>query len=170
MLKENMETNFSKDKIAKYVSSFAAGIVFGVCIVEATTNHTKEICPIASALTRIESETLFNLGINHQISKMENSYEKEGNMACVNYNAEDNTFVSTIAPTGYILGFYDGETIAFNSTKEYISPIKVQDENGNITYMAPEGYALETREDGAIMCVKTVNQVVEPETLSLKLK
>jgi len=110
---------------------------------------------------------MFNLGINHQISKMENSYEKEGNMACVNYNAEDNTFITRlpklVAPAGYTLETeVDGVIACVKTTKNYVEPLVSYDEEGNVIYMAPVGYVLETKEDGTLICTKTTKEYTNP--------
>lgn len=178
MLKENVEPNLNgreerinKDKIIKYASVILTGsIVFsgiGVCAVEAAIDHTKEICPITSSLTNLENETMFNFGINHQISRMEHDYEKLGHVASVNYNAEDNTFITRLpklgAPAGYTLETEeDGVIACVKTTKKYVEPLVSYDEEGNVIYMAPVGYVLETREDGTLICTKTTKEYTNP--------
>ena len=166
-----IETN----QIVKYAGLILTGALavssIGLNVVEAKTDHTKEICPLTSFFTSIDDPKMSNIGINHQISGIEDDYEKEGISANVYYNAENNTFVTTkienksgySVPSGYVLENVNGKLLGKKETKEYVSPISKVDEDGNLIYVAPDGYTLETKADGTLTCVKTIVEYIDPK-------
>lgn len=116
-----------KTKIKRYVASTILGFTLftGGCVAirEATIDHTKELCPITKILNTINPKDSSPLGVNlHQIPAMQKDYKDKGmeNVA-ISYMHYEEEHVETV----------------------YSKSIGKKLENGEMIYIAPDGYTLD---------------------------
>ena len=142
----------NKSKIKRYVASTLLGATIiagtGLAIKEATTDHTKELCPITKILNVINPKDSSPLGVVlHQIPAMQKDYKKQGfGDVAISYVTEEENRIETI----------------------YASPIGRRLENSTIEYIAPDGFEFYTTENGKVSCKKEIlvpecHHYLEPE-------
>ncbi len=109
----------------------------GLTIKEVKTDHTEELCPITKILNIINPNDSSPLGVVlHQIPAMQKDYKEKG-----------------MGDVAIEYRHYEEE----NTKTLYTKPIGKKLENGEIVYVAPNGYEL-YYENGKYICKKEVTE------------